>query len=158
MAHIPGLRSDFMEAVVGRVINPNGVGKERTRLIKMVAIAIRELMQQADTNANTRDLVAFVVMALERIAKTIEQSVAAWEKRGYWVKADRFRLEWEWASAYAVALREAVQQDDWAGAAAVIGKIAHKVKDVKVSPRHRMGKPWEGAWEKFVRASKQQGR
>ena len=34
---------------------------------------------------------------LEAIDESIEQSVAAWEKRGYWLKADRFRQEWRWA-------------------------------------------------------------
>ena len=40
-----------------------------------------------------------MVLALEEIAVSIDVSVQAWEKRDYWVKADRFRMEWEWAGA-----------------------------------------------------------
>ena len=31
------------------------------------------------------------------IADTIEDTCEPWEKRNYYLKADRFRLEWEWA-------------------------------------------------------------
>ncbi len=36
-------------------------------------------------------------LALEEINSNIDKSVEAWEKRGYWVKADKFRLDWEWS-------------------------------------------------------------
>ncbi len=136
---------------MSRVINPNAAGKQRTRLTKAIVAAIRELMQQSEVNARSRDLAAFIVLALEEIARGVDVSVAAWEKRDYWVKADRFRLEWEWAGQTAAALREALARDDWAQVAALTARVAEKLSHVKVSSRHRMGQPWLGAWEALQR-------
>jgi len=75
------------------VINTENAGKERTQLTRAVVLALRELMRQTETNRETQDLAAFIVLALENIAATIDSSVEAWEKRGYWLKADRFRMD-----------------------------------------------------------------
>ncbi|MDP3184343.1 MAG: hypothetical protein Q8M58_03625, partial [Anaerolineales bacterium] len=83
---------------MGRLINPDSAGKERTRLTKAVALAVRELAQQTGPGAESRDLAAFIALALAVIAGTIDVSVTAREKRGYWVKADRFRMDWAWAA------------------------------------------------------------
>ncbi len=132
---------------MSRVINPNAAGKQRTRLTKAIVAAIRELMQQSEVNARSRDLAAFIALSLEEIARGVDVSASAWEKRGYWVKADRFRMEWEWAGQTAASLREALLGDDWAQVAALTARVAEKLSHVKVSPRHRMGQPWLGAWE-----------
>ena len=131
---------------MGRVINPDSVGKRRKRLVKEIALALREMTAQTDVGASTRDLAAFITLGLQEIADGIDVSVAAWEKRGYWVKADRFRLEWEWAGFRAKDMREALDGEDWATIALTIAKIAQKIGPVKISPRHRMGRPWVGAW------------
>lgn len=137
---------------MSRVINPNSAGKERTRLSKAVVIAIRELAKQAEPDLEARDMAAFIAMALETIAAGIDKSVAAWEKRDYWVKADRFRMEWAWAGDLGQKMRQAVLADDWAGVAMLSMQIAQKLSKVKVSERHRMGKPWVGAWERIMSA------
>lgn len=134
---------------MGRVINPNSAGKERNRLVKTVALSIRELTQRGEPDALARDLAAYIVLALQRVDETVDQSVLAWEKRGYWVKADRFRLDWSWAGRYAAEIKTALLNEDWAAVAVGAAHISAKISAVKVSPRHRMGKPWEGAWEKL---------
>jgi hypothetical protein len=50
-------------------------------------------MKQTQSNTVTKDLVAFIVLSLQEINNTIDSSVEAWEKRGYWIKADRFRMD-----------------------------------------------------------------
>ena len=45
----------------------------------------------------------------------IDSSVAAWEKRGYWVKADRFRMEWAWAGSLAEKMRTAMRKEGLGG-------------------------------------------
>jgi hypothetical protein len=134
---------------VSRIINPESAGKERNRLAKGVVLAVRELMQQTEADDKTRDLAAFIALALEGMAGTIEPSVAAWEKRGYWVKADRFRLEWEWCGKLGNKMQEATLAEDWAQVAQLSVQAAQKLGYVKVSKNHRMGSPWEGAWEKI---------
>jgi hypothetical protein len=151
---------------MSRVINPDSAGKERTRLTKAIVIAIRELAKQSDPSiplraqagsgqdqiAEARDLAAFIALALQTIADGIDVSVAAWEKRDYWVKADRFRMEWAWAAPVGEKMRVAVLNEDWGNVAMLSAQIAQKLQKVKVSEKHRMGQPWVGAWEQIKKS------
>ncbi len=139
---------------MSRVINPNQPGKERNRLKRAVALALREMMKSAQPDAATRDMAAFIALALEGIAKTVETTVAAWEKRDYWIKADRFRMEWAWAGLLAKQMRAAVLAEDWGRIAEVAAQIAPAVSDVQIAKRHRMGTPWVGAWEELRQADR----
>ncbi len=134
---------------MSRVINPDSTGTQRNKLVRMIALTVRELLRQPEPNDTTRDMAIFIVLSLDSIAETIDPSVAAWEKRDYWVKADRFRLEWAWARQYADELRKALLVEDWSLVALASVKIAQKVSHIKISPQHRMGQPWRDAWERF---------
>jgi len=134
---------------MSRVINPDSAGKERTRLTKAIVIAIRELAKQNDPGDAARDLAAFIALALLSIAEGIDVSVAAWEKRNYWVKADRFRMDWAWAGQMGEKMQIAVIEDDWPGVAMLSAQVAQKLHKVKVSENHRMGRPWIGAWDRL---------
>ena len=134
---------------MSRVINPESAGKDRTRLVKGVAQALRQLVQQQDTGSQTKDMAAFIALALENIAETIEASVIPWEKRDYGVQADRFRMDWAWAGRLGKAMRQAVLADDWMSVARLSAEIATKVGNVKLSERSRLGEPWVGAYKKL---------
>ncbi len=135
---------------MSRVINPDSAGKQRTRLSKSVVLALRQLARQSDTGGETRDLAAFISMALEAISQGIDASVAAWEKRGYWVKADKFRMEWAWTGPIAAKMRAAIAADDWATVAMLSAQVAEKLSKIQVTDNHRLGKPWEGAYERLA--------
>lgn len=130
---------------MSRVINPESAGKERNLLVRSVVLALRELMQQTEPNQATKDLAAYVAMALSQIDRTVELSVSAWEKRGYWLKADRFRLDWAWANRLGEAMRTAVIDEDWGTVAITAGQVAQRLKDVDVPKRSGVGTPWIGA-------------
>jgi hypothetical protein len=134
---------------LSRVIKLEGAGKDRTRLMRSIVLALRELMKQTDTSEATRDLAAYISMALQSVGDTIEESVAAWEKRDYWVKADRFRMEWAWTTSLGTKMQTALLSDDWAAVALTAGQVAQKVQNVDVPVRHKLGAPWEGAWAKL---------
>jgi hypothetical protein len=134
---------------LSRVINPESAGKDRARLTKAIVLAIRELAKQSEPTPAARDLAAFISLALSAIADGIDASVAAWEKRDYWVKADKFRMEWMWAGLTAVKMKSAVLTDDWGAVAMLLSQIAGKLGKVQVSDNHRLGKPWEGAYKKL---------
>jgi hypothetical protein len=106
-------------------------------------------MRQTEADDQTRDLAAFISLALEEIYKTIDASVSAWEKRGYWVKADRFRMEWIWTETMSRNMRQAVLADDWPAVALTSAQVAEKLRDVDVPKRHQLGTPWVGAWKKM---------
>lgn len=134
---------------MSRVINPDGAGKERTRLCKSVVLALRELVRQTNADQNSKDLAAYISMALIDIFGTVESSVGAWEKKGYWVKADRFRMEWEWSERLGNKMSKALQAEDWAGVAMTSAEVGQKLVKVDVPVRHKLGTPWVGAWEKM---------
>ncbi len=112
-------------------------------------MALRQLVQQQDTGSQTQDLAAFIAIALENIAETIEASVGPWEKRDYWVKADRFRMEWAWAGRLGKAMRQAVLTEDWPSVARLSAEIAGKLGNIKLSERNRLGEPWVGAYKRL---------
>jgi hypothetical protein len=130
---------------LSRVITIESAGKDRSRLARAIVVAIRELSQQNDLDEKTKDLASFIALALEEIAATIDLSVAAWEKKGYWVKADRFRMDWIWTEHLGTVMRQAVLSEDWATVARTVGQVGEKLSSVKVPLRNRVGAPWYGA-------------
>lgn len=118
-------------------------------MCKGIVKALRELKQKRETDLESFDLIAFMILALERIYETIDQSVGAWEKRGYWLKADRYRRDWEWSDRAAKDLETALRNEDWLGVAQVSVLVAQKLGHINLAPRNRIGTPWVGAWEKY---------
>jgi len=132
------------------IINPDSAGKERTRYSKAIVLAVRELAKQTDVTEEAKDLAAFIAIGLKSIADGIDVSVAAWEKRGYWVKADRFRMDWMWTGQYAEKMKVAIFTDDWGTIAMLMPQIAQKFSKIEVSNNHRLGKPWVGALKQLT--------
>jgi len=134
---------------VSRIINPDSAGRERDRLTKAIVLAVRELARQTEAGDESRDLAAFIALALAIVSETIDISVAAWEKRDYWVKADRFRMDWAWAEQMAEKMRNAVQTENWSTVANVAALTAQKLNRITVPVGNRLGKPWVGAWDEL---------
>ena len=132
------------------IINPDSAGKERIQLSKGIVIAIRELAKQTEPKTESRELAAFISLALTQIGAGIDVSVAAWEKRGYWVKADKFRMEWQWADLYADKMKNALFAEDWAIIALIMTQVAQKLAKVEVATGHRLGTPWVGSWKRLT--------
>ena len=135
---------------MSRLINPDSAGKDRTRLSKAIVLCVRELAKQRDVTSEAKDLAAFIALALQTISEGIDASVAAWEKRDYWVKADRFRMDWMWTGQYAEKIKVAIFTDDWGTIAMTIPQIAQKLNKIVVSENHRLGTPWQGAFKQLT--------
>jgi hypothetical protein len=134
---------------MSRIISTDSVGKQRSQLTKAVAVAVRQLAGQSEFGEDARDLAAFIALALKAIHDGIDPSVAAWEKRGYWVKADRFRMEWAWAGPLSERMSAAALSGNWSDIAQLSIQTAQKLRNVQVSPNSRVGKPWQGAFERL---------
>ena len=132
-----------------RIIKTTTPGKEKTQLSKAIVITIREFMCQTQVNEGARDMVAFVILALKEISRGIDKSVEAWEKRGYWVKADKYRMAWLWTDELSRKLDQVYQQEDWKKITDLLAEVMSKFITIKVSDRHRMGKPWIGALQEY---------
>ncbi len=133
-----------------RIIKTTTPGKEREHLSKAIVITIRAFMRQQEPNPETKDMIAFIILALSEIAEGIDKSVIAWEKRGYWVKADKYRMEWQWVAPLAAKLIKAFKSEDWGVIAGIMVEIMGRFNQIKVSDRHRMGEPWKGAYAEYL--------
>ncbi len=134
---------------MSRIVKTSTPGKERGHLSKAIVVTIREFMRQTKPDDSTRDMVAFIILALREIADGIEKSVIAWEKRDYWVKADKYRMDWAWVTPKEQELNKAFQSEDWAKIAGSLISIMGRFSDIKISDKHRMGKPWIGAYKEY---------
>lgn len=134
---------------MSRIVQTDSLGQARTKLSKLILISIRELMKQTDITAESKDLAAFIVLALKEISSGIDPSVEAWEKRGYWVKADRFRMEWEWSGRFARQLEKALMDEEWASVPLLVIQIAQKLENVKPPSRNVNGKFWAGSFSRL---------
>jgi hypothetical protein len=128
----------------------DGVGKQRDRLMKATTLALRELAGRNTIDTPTRDLVAFLALALNEIHATLDVTCAAWEKRDYWLKADQFRREWSWAGRTAEKLERVVLGDDWQNLPALMAELGKHVDKVNLPKRNTLGTPWTGAYAKLV--------
>jgi hypothetical protein len=134
---------------LSRLINLDSAGKDRTRLSKAIVLALRELAKQTQVTVDAKDMAAFIVLALKSISEGIDASVAAWEKRGYWVKADRFRMDWMWTGQVAEKMKTAMLSEDWGTVAMLSAQIAQKFGKIEIAQNHRLGKPWVGAYKQL---------
>jgi hypothetical protein len=132
---------------VSKIINTESAGKNRNLLVKSVVVALRALLLQKDTGDETRDITAYISIALKSISDTVDESVAAWEKRGYWVKAERFRMDWEWTGNYSKSYQDALFKEDWGAVASLAARTGQKFGTVKVAEKNRIGTPWKGAYQ-----------
>ena len=119
----------------------------RNRLTKSIVLAIRKLMQKGQPDQESLDMAAYVALALEKIEESVDSSALAWEKRDYWLKADRFRMKWAWVQICRQTLEQTILAQDWGKIATELIQVAQKLNDVEVSERNRLGEPWVGAYE-----------
>jgi hypothetical protein len=132
---------------LSRIINPDSSSKNRARLARTVVLAVRRLANQTEPGTESRDIAAYIALALDGIAKTIDSTVGPWEKRGYWVKADRFRMDWAWTETCSKKMRRSVLDGDWNSVAEAAAMTASKLSKITISDGNRLGEPWKGAWQ-----------
>lgn len=134
---------------MSRVVRTQSISTQRTRLSKSIVIAIREIYKKHSYDNEVREITAYIVIALLAIGETIDMTVEPWEKRGYWVKADRFRMEWKWVLNLSRKLRNELNNNEWDSIIPLLVEIGSKFNKIQVSERHRMGKPWIGAMDEY---------
>lgn len=131
---------------MGRLVKPDGVGKQRDRLMKAVTLTLRGLAVKPTLDEEARDMAAFIALALHEIYETIDVTCLAWEKRDYWLKADQFRREWEWTLATADKLEKAVLENRWTELPDLMAGLSQHLVKVNLPKRNTLGEPWLGAY------------
>ena len=132
------------------VVNPSEPGTQRAQMRRTIAEILRHLMFKPRLDDETKDMAATLVYCLRAIAKTIEITAAAWEKRDYFLKADRFRLEWEWVEPAAKRLEALVRGARWEALPRELAALAPHFADVRISKMTRSAAIWESAYKRLL--------
>jgi len=136
---------------MARVINTNSPGKRRNAHMRTVAEILRRLGQKTTIDDSSKDMVAAVIFSLRAIEATVEESAVAWEKRGYWKKADDFQQKWWWASLSSTSLEKLVRSDNWQQIPEAMVKLFPHFSDIKINRLTRDPSDWIGMYSKLMR-------
>jgi hypothetical protein len=131
---------------MSRVINMADPGKLRSQLRRTIAEVLRHLMFKRQFDEEAQDLAAALVLALRGIDESIEVTTAAWEKRDYFLKADRFRMEWEWVKPAAKRLEDIVRQEHWDKLPQELGALAPRFADIRILKMTRDPSVWKSSY------------
>ncbi|GAB4471068.1 MAG: hypothetical protein Kow00124_07840 [Anaerolineae bacterium] len=142
---------------MSRVINVNSPGKARSQAMRTGAEVLRRLVEKTSLDDETRDMVAYLVFCFRAIDEGIEESVKAWEKRDYWIKAEQFRIKWAWVRDAAHDLESILREDAWERLPQVLVKLLPHFEDIKVVKYTRSPKLWQNAYEQLLHQNGKSG-
>jgi hypothetical protein len=138
---------------MSRIIATEGPGKIRSQHRRTIAEALRRLSQKPGLDDEVKDLAALIVFCLHRIADTIEQTTEAWDKRNYYLKADRFREGWRWVEPMTDELSAIIYEERWNQLPEVLVQLMPHFSDITIKKLTRKPSLWEGAYDKFMQDS-----
>lgn len=136
---------------MGRVINPDSIGKRRTQLMRTSAEMLRHLSQKPEIDDEAKDMLALLVYSLKEIADGITESTRAWEKRNYWIKIEKFEQRWGWAGQIAPKLEKLILSGEWQNLPQMMVKLFPYFADIKVTKFTRKAEEWQGQYQKLLR-------
>lgn len=134
---------------MSRVIATDSVGKERRQLRRTIAEALRRLASKKEFDEESQDLTALIVFSLRRLDEGVDRTATAWEKRDYYLKADRFRLEWEWVDQTAYSLETALLLGQWEQVPEILVGLFPKFTDVTIARYTRSPNLWQGCYQRL---------
>ena len=140
---------------MSRVISIDAPGKIRNQHRRTIAEALRRLSQKPRLDDEAKDLTALIVFSLHGIADTVERAIDAWEKRDYFLKAERYREQWRWLEPLTDELSAIVGgngEGRWEELPTVLARLMPHFADVRVKQLTRKPTLWQGAYEKFRQA------
>jgi hypothetical protein len=135
---------------MSRIINTDLPAQRRNKLLRFISNSVsildKPLLSQKDQN----DVIAFIILSLSEIEKTINQSTAPWERRDYWIKADQLRSEWSWVRDTKKQLVKCKTPLGWKIIPQEIVLLKEKIKQVK--PFNKIGDDfWKKAYLVFLK-------
>lgn len=135
---------------MGQIYNPQRPGKERDHLIKMILYAIDAMETTSIESMEYKDLSTFIFLSAKSVLQTIERTAVAWEKRDYWLKADRFRQEWNWLETGIPELEKTIMNEEWNSVQLIVAGFRDELELVDLPKRKKSGEPWAGAYLKML--------
>ena len=135
---------------MSRIISTESPGKLRSQHRRTIAEAIRRLSQKKQLDDEAKDLAAIIVFSLHGITNTVERTITAWEKRNYYMKAERFRTQWRWLESSTDDLSEVIFEGNWDQLPAALARLAPHFADIRVKQLTRKPVLWKDAYSKFM--------
>jgi len=135
---------------MGRVINSNNPTKIRNQNRRTIAELLRHLGQKQSMDLESKDMVAAIVFALQEIHEGVDQSAQAWEKRGYWLKAERFLRDWGWCGEMAANMDDVIRHEAWDLLPELLADLFPRFADVEIKSMTRTAVTWQGAHHRLL--------
>jgi hypothetical protein len=135
---------------MSRVINIDNPTKRRNHNRRTIAELLRRLSQKPGIDEEAKDLAAAIVLALQDITAGVEQTALAWEKRDYWLKAERFIRQWEWAAEVAANMDDVIRHDAWDLLPELLAELFPRFADIQIKKMTRKPDTWQGAYQELM--------
>lgn len=135
---------------MSRIINTESTTKIRNRNRRTIAEILRQLSQKPGIDSEAKDMLATIVYLLREIHEGVDQSARAWEKRDYWMKAERFLREWTWAPEIAANLDDVLRNEAWDLVPELIADLYPRFADVQIKTMTRKADTWRGAYARLM--------
>lgn len=135
---------------MSRVINMDSPGKLRSQLMRTAAEVIRRLSLKNEVDEEARDMAALLVYCFREIDTGIDQSVQAWEKRDYWVKAEKFRLQWAWVKQAETDLARILRNEEWDQLPLALVRLLPQFRAIKIAKFTRKPSLWRGSYQRLL--------
>ena len=137
---------------MSRVIHVDNPGKRRNAARRSIAEILRYLSRKAQIDDEAKDMAAALVFLLTEIKATVDESAAAWEKRGYWMKVERFVRDYEWIPEAAANLDDVIRHDAWDLLPELLADLSPNFDDIHIKTLTRKPTEWRGAYSRLKAA------
>ena len=128
---------------MSRVINTNNPNKIRNHNRRTIAEMLQRLAKKPELDEEAKDMAATIVLCLREIHDTVETTIVAWEKRDYWMKAERFARDWEWTQKMAADLEDVIRADAWDLIPELLMTLYPHFSDIQIKTLTRKPIAWE---------------
>ena len=128
---------------MSRVINTNSPTKIRNHNRRTIAEMMQRLAQKPALDDEAKDMAATIVLSLRKIHETVETTIEAWEKRDYWMKAERFARDWQWTMKIAADLEDVIRADAWDLLPELLMTLYPHFSDIQIKTLTRKPVAWE---------------
>ena len=137
---------------MSRVIHVDNPGKRRNAARRSIAEILRYLSRKSQIDDEAKDMSAALVSLLTEIKATVDESAAAWEKRGYWMKVERFVRDYEWIPEAAANLDDVIRHDAWDLLPELLAGLSPRFDDIHITTMTRKPTDWRGAYSRLKAA------
>jgi hypothetical protein len=135
---------------MGRVINTNSPTKQRNSQRRLIAEMLQRMGQKGAIDGETKDMAAMMVFALRELYATAEIAATAWEKKGYWLKAERFVRDWEWTKPTAANIEDVVREEAWELLPQLLMEMMPRFNDLQIKSFTHPPTTWANAHQKLL--------